>query len=110
MERLFWLLAAHALADFPLQGDFLARAKDHTTELGRSWWPIALPAHALIHGAFVARVTGSVRLGWVETVAHLLIDRAKCEGKTNIYQDQAMHVACKVAYVLVLGARKEGKH
>ncbi len=110
METFFWLLAAHALADFPLQGEFLATAKNHKTELGRTWWPMALPAHALIHGAFVARVTGSMRLGLFETVAHLLIDRAKCEGKLNIYQDQAMHVACKAAYALALRSREEGKH
>lgn len=103
------LLAAHALCDFPLQGEFLAKGKDHTTELGRDWWPIALPAHAIIHGAAVAKVTGSTRLGVVETVTHLLIDRAKCEGKIGIYADQALHVACKVAYAFILGSKK-GKH
>lgn len=110
MEALFLLLAAHALCDFPLQGEFLAKGKDHTTELGRTWWPIALPAHALIHGAAVAKVTGSTRLGVIETVAHLLIDRAKCEKKIGFYADQALHVACKVVYVLALSRKKVGKH
>jgi hypothetical protein len=33
------LLVDHALADYPLQGDFLARAKNHTAPIpGISWY------------------------------------------------------------------------
>jgi hypothetical protein len=40
VDKFFLLAAAHALADFPLQGDFLANSKNHTTDLGKIWWKI----------------------------------------------------------------------
>lgn len=98
---LLLLLAGHALADYPLQGAFLAEAKDRHTALGRTWWPHAMTAHALIHGGFVTALTGSAALGLAEVVAHWLIDWAKCEGRIGVHADQAIHVACKVAWFVV---------
>jgi Protein of unknown function (DUF3307) len=90
----------HALADFPLQGDFLARGKDHTTEFGKQWQHIALPAHAMIHAGAVAMITSSVYLGMVEFVAHALIDYTKCAKRISIEVDQLLHIACKVLYAV----------
>ena len=107
---LFWLLVGHALADYPLQGDFLARAKNHRAPVvaanGQAFpWPLALGAHALIHGGVVALVTGSVLLGVAEVCAHFLIDFATSEGWTGGYfGDQAEHVACKLVWA-ALAAR-----
>lgn len=46
---LFWLLVAHALCDYPLQGDFLARGKNRhawpSVLDGVAVWPHALTAH-----------------------------------------------------------------
>ena len=105
LTLLFWLLVGHAVADYPLQGDFLARAKNHRAPVvaanGQAfpWW-IALAAHALIQGGAVALVTGSVLLGVAETVVHFAIDYATSEGRTGGYVgDQALHVACKVLWV-----------
>jgi hypothetical protein len=95
---LFWLLVVHALADFPLQGDFLSKAKNHTTDLGREWWPIALPAHALIHAGAVALVTHSVAFGMIEFFAHGVIDFLKCDNHLSLRIDQVLHVGCKVVY------------
>ena len=38
----------HALADFPLQGAYLAQQKAHRTATGRSEWIVALTAHGVI--------------------------------------------------------------
>ena len=96
--NLFLLLAAHALCDFPLQGDYLARGKNHTAPIPGSPWPILLLAHALIHGGAVAIITGQVWLGVAETAAHCAIDHAKCGQRISYQVDQALHVACKVAW------------
>ena len=103
---LLLLLAGHALADYPLQGEFMANAKNRNTQVGALFWPWVLPCHALIHGAFVAVITGSVALGVAETAVHGVTDWLKCENKINIHVDQAIHVACKVLWFLIwLAAR-----
>lgn len=100
---LFLLLVGHALADYPLQGDFLAKAKNRTAPItGVPWWQ-ALAAHAAIHAGFVAVITGSVALGLAEFVAHFVIDDAKCRGRLSFNADQALHVACKVAWAVLAG-------
>lgn len=95
---LFWLLVGHAVADYPLQGDFLAKAKNHRAPLPGIPWQQALFWHALMHGGAVALVTRSVWLGVMETAIHMGIDYAKCEGWTNFNVDQGLHVVCKAAW------------
>lgn len=95
---LFALLVGHAMCDFPLQGEYLARGKNHLAPLPGSPWPILLAAHALIHGGAVALVTGSVSLGVVEAIAHAVIDYAKCDGRISYAGDQIAHVVCKIAW------------
>ncbi len=98
----FDLLVGHALADYPLQGDFLARAKNwHTAIPGIDWW-IALLAHSLIHGGTVALITGSIGLGLVEILVHFAIDWQKCAGRTTFRQDQLLHILCKAFYCLLI--------
>lgn len=91
------LLAAHWVADYPLQGDFLAKSKFEG--------PLRvyhLIAHAGIHGGAVALVTGSVWLGLAEFVAHTIIDELKIKGRTTFALDQALHIICKAAWLLIL--------
>lgn len=130
LEMLFWLLVAHAVCDYPLQGDFLARAKNHRLPVLSVPWQQALVWHALIHGGAVALVTGSVPLGLAETAAHALIDHWKCRsdsassipfgvlarfaaGETAMarlawtsralfHVDQVAHVVCKMLWLLLL--------
>lgn len=104
MTVLFWLLVAHAVCDYPLQGDFLARAKNHRQPIPGVPWGLALATHALIHAGGVALVTGSVALGLAEFVLHVAIDFLKCDERTTLAWDQAYHLACKVLWVLLLGA------
>jgi hypothetical protein len=95
---LLMLLAGHALADFPLQGAFLAEGKNRHTPIGRVWWPHALTAHAMIHGGFVTILTGSTALGFAEVVTHWLTDWLKYEGRIGLHADQAIHIVCKLLW------------
>jgi hypothetical protein len=101
LELYFWLTVGHALADYPLQGDFIAQAKNRHTAPGALFWRWVLPTHGLIHGGFVALVTGSVLLGVAEAVAHSAIDYAKCEGWLSFDADQLLHLACKVCWAAI---------
>lgn len=98
----FWLLVGHALADYPLQGDFLSKAKNHRAPLLGIDWQIALFNHAVIHAGAVAFVTGSMALGLVEGVIHFAIDWLKCDGRTSFRTDQALHLLCKIAWACVV--------
>lgn len=101
-QVLFALLAAHAVADYPLQGDFLSRAKNRFAPVpGVPWWQ-GLGAHALIHGGAVYLITGSLWLGLAEMAVHAVIDDTKCAGRISFNTDQALHVACKCMWVAVL--------
>ena len=99
------LVAGHAIADYPLQGDFLAKAKNRTAPIpGFPWWQ-ALGAHAAIHGGFVALITGIWWLFFAEAAIHWLTDDAKCRGKISLNTDQAIHIACKVVWLAVAAWR-----
>lgn len=98
---LFWLVVGHSLADYPLQGDFIAKAKDRTSDLGKFFWRHALFAHAMIHAGAVALVTGHVELGIAEAVIHAITDDLKCRKKINMWQDQAIHFACKALWAAI---------
>lgn len=95
LQTLFYLLGVHFLCDYPLQGDFLARAKAEGPL--RLWH---LFGHSMIHGLGVAIVTHSVVLGVCETVMHMIIDYGKTRKMTTFGQDQALHVACKVIWAM----------
>lgn len=100
MNLFFLLLAAHAVCDYPLQGDFLARGKNHKAPIPGVPFYHCLLSHALIHGGAVAILTGSVALGICEFAIHTLIDFGKCDGWYGFDVDQVLHVACKCAWIL----------
>lgn len=102
LTTLFWLLVAHALCDYPLQGDFMARAKNPANPMSGVPWLTVMMAHCLIHAGGVAMVTGSVAAGVFELGAHFLIDTAKCRGRIGFATDQALHAAGKVIIALGL--------
>lgn len=104
MSLLFMLIVAHCLADYSLQNDFIANAKNRNTALGKQFWHFVLPAHGIIHGGFVFMLTGSLTLGVVETFMHSFIDFLKCDGKLTFNQDQSLHLVCKLLYVLYLSS------
>lgn len=105
------LLMGHALADFALQSDSMARGKNRNRKPdmsvvppGQSYqpsWFYWLTAHALIHGMVVWLITGNIYFGLGESVAHWVIDFGKCESWYGIHTDQAMHIIWKVAWSLL---------
>lgn len=99
--RLLLLLAAHALCDYPLQGDFLAKGKNHANPLPGVPWYQCLLAHALIHAGAVAVITESATLGIAEFAVHAATDYAKCAGKLTFDQDQAIHYASKALWFVL---------
>lgn len=96
---LLLLLAAHAVADYPLQGDFLAKAKNRFAPVPGVPFYHALGAHAAIHGGFVGVITGSVTLGLAEFVIHAFVDDQKCAERLSYNEDQALHALCKATWV-----------
>lgn len=106
---LFALIIGHALADYPLQGKFLAIRKnrhiksiDYTGDSPQQLWVYCLSAHSLVHAGAVWIITGSALFGFIEFVLHWLIDFAKCEKWTNFHQDQTLHLVSKLAYVVAI--------
>ena len=95
------LVFAHALADYPLQGDFLSRAKNRAAPIPGVPWYQAMGAHVVMHGALVWLITGIWWLGVAELVIHFATDDAKCRGKLTFNQDQAIHLVCKVSWAAV---------
>lgn len=103
MTTLFYLLASHFVCDYPLQSDFIAIGKSpkKSPYNGVPWFWI-MAGHSFTHGAGVALATNNVWLGIAETVAHFIIDTAKCMGFTSINTDQFLHIACKLAWLAIL--------
>lgn len=95
MEILFLMVGAHFLADYPLQGDFLSKAKNRANPIKGVPWYQGMIAHASIHGLAVGLVTGVWWLGIMELIAHAAIDDAKCTGKICFNTDQILHIVCK---------------
>ncbi len=98
----FALLVVHALADFPLQGSYLARQKVRASADGTVEWVVALIAHSLIHAGAVWLITGSRVLAVTEFILHALIDSGAGKKRLSMWADQSLHVVCKLIYVVVI--------
>jgi hypothetical protein len=95
-NHIFWLLGAHFIADYPLQGDFLAQTK------GKYWY--SLMAHSIIYATVIGlclMFLGSYAFWKVALiyVSHLIIDYKKATAKNKdkaltdyLYIDQALHI------------------
>lgn len=97
----FMLVAWHALADFALQNDFIAKAKNPETPIPGINWQVVLLAHGLIHAFGVFLFTDMLSLAVIEVASHFLIDYEKCRKRITFIQDQLLHIGCKVAYVVI---------
>lgn len=97
-ELFAMMLIGHALADYALQNDFMARAKNHRAPLPGVPPLFPMAAHCLIHGGMVWAITGSSMLFAFEVGAHWAIDRTKCDGHLTFGQDQFLHIVCKAAF------------
>lgn len=125
MYKLILLLAGHALCDYPLQGDFLARGKNRFAPLPGTPWYQCLWAHAMIHAGMVLLITQRPWMAIAELVIHAATDYAKCAGwfgaspispnslRTRLMGlpefsgyfafnlDQGIHVACKILWAVL---------
>lgn len=107
LNLFFALMIGHALADYPLQGDFIALHKnrhyiDEQRVLPAGIWIHCLLAHSLIQAGFVWMISGRVIFAVVELVLHLSFDFLKCEKVTGFQTDQALHAATKAIFVIAL--------
>ena len=100
LTKLLFLLAGHAICDFSLQNDFIARGKNLNTPFpGMAWQQIML-AHCLAHMGMVLLITGNPRFALGELVIHFATDWAKCDGRITFNQDQAIHYLCKFVWAI----------
>ena len=104
-ENILWLILAHYILDYPLQGDFLAQTK------GKYWY--SLFVHCIIYSlgmALVFKFIGVFAM-WkvlVLLLSHILIDYKKATAKNNdlalttyLYIDQCFHIAINlILYVI----------
>lgn len=89
------MLLIHWLMDYPLQGDFLSRAK----ALG----PLRryhLIAHAGMHGCAIAWLLSNPWIGLAEWLAHTITDELKVRNIISFQVDQLIHVLCKIMWVI----------
>jgi hypothetical protein len=116
MTLIFALVIGHGLADYPLQGAFLASSKNRYGDpsvffggsgVPKGLWVHALTAHSMIHAGGVWLVTGSCFLGLLEFVLHWITDFVRCENWIGFTTDQMIHVGCKVLFVVLLYAGVE---
>lgn len=104
LETIALLIVGHCLADYPLQGTWIATTKNHKEPHPSGYpWQQSLLAHSIIHGGFVGVITGSLALGICEAIAHAAIDYSKSagffgKGKTSVHIDQGLHVCCKLIW------------
>jgi len=104
LSLLFYLIAGHFIADYPLQSDTIGINKHRLakTELQKYVpWYYWLTGHAFTHGAMVGLATGIYWLGCLETIAHFLIDLGKCEKKYGLVVDHILHFICKIIWLVI---------
>jgi len=101
MSIFFALLFFHFLFDYPLQGDFLSKAKNSSNPIPGVPWYHAMFAHTFMHGAAVTLVTGMWTLGLLEMIVHWFTDHLKCNNKLTFNQDQVIHIICKLLWAYI---------
>lgn len=112
----------HAIADFPLQGHFLAEGKNRFHPLADVPWFWCLGAHAAVHAGFVwvftvlsglfalphgvadlsLLMTTGAFLGLLEFLSHFMIDDLKCMGRFSFNTDQLLHLGCKAVWATMI--------
>lgn len=105
MTYIFGLILAlvffHFLFDYPLQGDFLARAKNRFNPIPHVPWYHPMTAHVFMHGVGVYIVLGIWWLAVLEMISHFVIDYQKCRGELTYTEDQFYHICCKILWVIL---------
>lgn len=102
LTMFFLLMVSHAVCDFALQSDTMAKMKNRNNpsqpppgQKPVSCWFYFLTAHSVIHGGGVYLVTGNMVCALIETGSHWCVDYVKCLNITNPHQDQMLHLMFK---------------
>lgn len=103
---LFKLIAAHYVVDFN-QGDWVTTHKTskvniNGVETPNPIWFHVLFAHSMMQGFGSYLATQNVGIGVTETIAHFIIDYAKGRNWIGFHRDQALHIACKITWFLIV--------
>ena len=106
LQQFFLLIMGHAVADFALQSDWMAKAKNRNGWIEPThmddyvMWAYVLTAHAL-HAAAVYVITGRMDLALLEFVIRWIVDFGKCEGWFGFQVDQWLHIFAKMLYLFL---------
>lgn len=95
------LLFLHFLFDYPLQGDFLAKAKNRHNPIPGVPWYAGMSAHVFMQAFAVYICTGLMFLAVLEFIVHWITDDLKCAGRLTYNQDQLIHILSKVAWAYI---------
>lgn len=96
-----YLLLGHYLMDYPLQGDYISRAKNPVSPLPHvPWWQVMF-AHTFMHAMAVYIILGIWWIAVLELVIHFATDVQKCRGELTYNQDQFIHIGCKALWVIL---------
>lgn len=125
------LILGHYVADYPMQGQFIALGKNRTCPIPGTPWYQILFAHAYMHGGMVAGAvvlaglsghpelfTLALPIAVGEVILHWLIDDLKCRREARCRKncseanlegrrigaynlDQSLHCACKLLWAAV---------
>jgi len=87
---LFLLLAGHFLADYPLQGEYLATTKNRHNVKDFTWIH-SIIAHSMIQGLMVFLITQRLDSALYQLFTHIVVDLMKCEGIIDLNVDQLFH-------------------
>lgn len=88
----------HCLADYPLQGEFLAKGKNFKNPIPGYPWYTLMAVHCFLHAGFVYLITGSLPLALAEFVVHFWIDCRKCDNSISFNYDQFLHIGYKFVW------------
>lgn len=104
---LWWLVCVHALCDYVLQPEYMAKLKrpgggtaEERQRYGPWWWWMG--AHSLINGLGVTYITQEPILGMAEALVHGSLDTLKCRGMISSNQDQLGHLLSKVLWATLM--------
>ncbi len=109
-EIIFLLIFLHALGDFALQSESMAKGKNRHNKCTfvpegqkfKKCWPYWLLSHALIQGGLIFIFIGNLIIALNEFGLHFIIDFIKCENITNPHHDQFLHFFCRICYSIFL--------
>jgi ABC-type nitrate/sulfonate/bicarbonate transport system permease component len=108
LTTIFWLLAAHFMADYPLQTPEMGKYKnkknqptppDKDAKPVRVWFAY-LTAHAFIHAGLSALVLGAP-LGFLIGLVHWIQDYYKCKIQYSPNLDQIIHISILILIAVI---------